>query len=93
MPLTGAVSAGTWRDLCPEADLRDGMTEPEFWQHVLQGAILPEYQEDDPDGLYYDGPDVDVALSQQPCPTCGSSAACGYDSEGRPMIHTTDPED
>lgn len=25
-----------------------------------------------------------------PCHVCGSVTACGYDSEGRPMIHTVE---
>lgn len=28
-----------------------------------------------------------------PCPECGSRGACGYDEQGRPMIHTTQGDD
>ena len=72
-----------FRHLCPEADLRDAMTEVEFWRHVadnLTGHWEPPY---DPDN----GPDLDVAISPVPCETCGAHGACAYDAEGRPLIH------
>lgn len=31
-------------------------------------------------------------LDLDPCPVCGSDDACGYDSEGRPLIHALGPE-
>jgi hypothetical protein len=34
-------------------------------------------------------PDIDVeSLGIDPCPVCGEPGACGYDAEGRPLIHT-----
>lgn len=30
-----------------------------------------------------------VSLNSEPCGECGEVGACGYDAEGRPMIHTT----
>ena len=40
----------------------------------------------------YSEPDWD-SLSAPPCPVCGSEGACGYDAEGRPMIHSELDED
>lgn len=36
------------------------------------------------------GPDLDgpVSIHATECPVCGEQGACGYDNEGRPMIHT-----
>lgn len=31
-------------------------------------------------------------LRLPPCTVCGSSTSCGYDDEGRPMIHATERE-
>jgi hypothetical protein len=70
-----------FRHLCPEADYRDTLTDDEFWAHV--------YPQGD------DGPDIESAedfdlLSHfgRPCEVCGEVGPCGYDAEGRPMIHT-----
>lgn len=38
-----------------------------------------------------DGEDVSDSLSE--CPICGSSGACGYDNEGRALIHALGVED
>lgn len=69
-----------FRRLCPEADARDAMSDDEFWAHVFPQA--PYWEPEDA------GEDVD-SLNATPCEECGASGACGYDSEGRPMIHTT----
>ncbi len=34
-----------------------------------------------------------VSLDGGPCATCGESGPCGYDAEGRPMIHSDDGEE
>jgi len=36
-----------------------------------------------------DGPDLDepVPLDARPCSICGETGPCGYDPEGRPLIH------
>ena len=39
-------------------------------------------------------PDFETFSDREPCPICGEHGACGYDAEGRPMIHTDwDDED
>ena len=32
------------------------------------------------------------SLDAAPCPECGSVGACGYDDEGRAMVHTTEDD-
>lgn len=78
-----------FRDLCPEADMRDAMSDDEFWEHVANNLSPPEF---DPP-LWDDGPDLDVSVATEPCPTCGSGGACAYDAEGRPLIHARTEED
>lgn len=72
------MSERPFRHLCPEADQRDAMDDAEFWEHVFG---QPTWDDDDA------GPDLDAALNVGVCLECGSSGACGYDAEGRPMIH------
>lgn len=73
-----------FRHLCHEADLRDAMSDEEFWAHIGQSLAtrgpLHDIPLDDGDWRYY----VDIPT---PCPVCGSTNACGYDQEGRPFIH------
>lgn len=38
-------------------------------------------------------PDPDESLEIAPCPICGELGACGYDSEGRPLIHSGGDEE
>jgi hypothetical protein len=73
-----------FRHLCPEADERDAMTDDEFWERVSENLIGPQWGPDD------EGPDLDAALDVGVCDTCGSAGACAYDSEGRPLIHTSE---
>lgn len=74
----GPVPGRPFRHLCPEADYRDTLTDEDFWAHVY------------PQG---DGPDADGTEDGyappygRPCEVCGELGACGYDAEGRPMIH------
>ena len=74
-----------FRHLCPDADARDAMTDDEFWAHVLAGP--PQWDDEDA------GPDIDVAIRATPCPVCGEAGACGYDSEGRALIHAVGDDD
>lgn len=32
---------------------------------------------------------LDLGLTADPCPECGAVGACGWDDEGRPLIHAT----
>jgi hypothetical protein len=67
--------------VCPDHERRAAMSDGEFWEHVLgQRAWSPD---DDPE------PDVDPQMYTEPCSECGATGACAWDSEGRPMIHTT----
>lgn len=71
--------------LCPEAELRAGMTDAEFWEHVLQPESV---------GRDYDIDLDDIEQMQgSPCPVCGQPGACGYDADGRPMIHLMEDGD
>jgi hypothetical protein len=65
--------------------VRDGMDEVEFWHHVgrSMGAVIDIDIADDVDQSGLD----ELALAPQPCPVCGSMGACGYDAEGRALIH------
>lgn len=76
-----------FRHLCPEADLRDRMTEDEFWQHVF--ANLPGPIDD------IGHPDYDEtnSLDATPCDECGEVGACAYDAMGRALIHASDDKD
>lgn len=69
--------------ICPEAEYRESLSDEEFWAHV--------FQTDYPDWSDFDGPDLDEPYRlPDPCVVCGSTTACGYDNEGRPMIHTVE---
>lgn len=74
-----------FRDLCSEADVRDGLNEAEFWYHVGQslGAVIDVDLSDAADQRDLDA----LALAPVPCPVCGSTGACAYDAEGRALIH------
>jgi hypothetical protein len=71
--------------LCPEAAERAAMSDDEFWEHVLHVNDGPDHDPGIPD-------DIEMAelFLADPCPECGSRGACGYDQEGRPMIHAID---
>lgn len=70
-----------FRHLCPEADLRDGMTADDYWHHI--------YDNDGWRPVEDEGPDLDAALNVGICDTCGANGACAYDSEGRALIHAS----
>ena len=77
--------------LCPEGEYRSNMSDGEFWDRVSKNICGPSIEEFPPDpeevilGL------VGAELSK-PCIVCGSTGACAYDSEGRPMIHTEEED-
>lgn len=37
-------------------------------------------------------PEVEESLSLDPCPVCESTGACGWDADGRPLIHAIPSE-
>ena len=55
----------------------------------------PDWGPLDDDGLDTDGDEpVDVvSYTQEPCPACGETGACAWDSEGRPLIHAIPVEE
>ncbi len=69
--------------MCPEAVERATMSDAQFWDHVtgavVEGTVFAEIDE-------HDGLEVPFSAGT-PCTECGATAACSYDSEGRPMIH------
>ena len=67
--------------------MRDGMTDDEFWEHVATNLTAPSWDDGDA------GPEIDVAVRAEPCPLCGEAGACGYDAEGRALIHALDDPD
>lgn len=80
----GHLVAVSYIHPCQVREKRAGMSDEEFWDDVFpQSEYEPE------------GPDMDCTGidSLNPCPECGSVVACGYDSEGRPMIHVVQEDD
>lgn len=72
--------------LCPEAEFRASLDDGDFWNYVLLG-IRPG--DPCPDWVDIDEP----SIYKPPCPECGSIVACGYDEQGRPMVHATEAAD
>jgi hypothetical protein len=67
-------------------DEGDAMDDGEFWDHVAKN-LLGEGGEPDTDDMEPVGYDELDILA--PCVDCGESGPCGYDAEGRPLIHAT----
>lgn len=78
-----------FRHLCGEADLRDAMTDEEFWAHVFSREAWRT--EDDFDPAHER--DLTAIAHPEPCAECGQPGACAYDDLGRPLIHTSPKED
>lgn len=74
--------------LCPEAGFRASLDDGDFWNYVLLG-IRPGDPSPEPDWVDDDEP----SITKPPCPECGSIVACGYDEQGRAMVHATDRAD
>ena len=77
-----------FRRLCPEADERDALDDGEFWERVASNLGVNT----DPEDLEVDLV-VDPTMALGTCVECGSVGACGYDSEGRAMIHVAYDEE
>lgn len=75
------------RHLCPDADYRDTLSDDDFWAHVFRAYTDGPDVEDD-----WDVPPLDPVQATSPCPLCGEFGACGYDAEGRAMIHAVSGE-
>lgn len=70
---------------CSEREKRAAMTDAEFWEHVFPAeepnpnVILPGWGEGDQA--------IDADMYPDECPVCHQRNACGWDAEGRPLIH------
>lgn len=69
---------------CPEGAYRASLTDDEFWEHVYPEIFGIEEQF---------GADEVHTLTTGPCTQCGSTSACAYDAEGRPLIHAETGDD
>lgn len=76
---TGQPDPSTSRCGCPCADVN--ATQPDWG---------PQWGEDGPD--LDDHGDVE-SYTQEPCPVCDATGACGWDTEGRPLLHAVPAED
>ena len=76
---------------------RAAMTDEEFWADVedLRGVgSIPLLLGGDVDPDLEDvGPDPRDPGYPDPCSECGEVGACGYDAEGRPMVHVQREDD
>lgn len=71
---------------CSEREKRAAMTDAEFWAHVYPedshpNVTLPGWGEGDQA--------IDAGMFDDECPVCHQRNACGWDAEGRPLIHPT----
>lgn len=78
------VVAIEFKHACIVRDKRKTMNDEEFWDDVF-GTPDPFQEAVELDECF----GIDAPT---PCPECGSTVACGYDSEGRPMIHVVEEE-
>ena len=75
---------------CSEAEFRGQLEDGEFWDYVFNGVGPgddPKAELEDMEPVGYDELDI---LAR--CEVCGEPGACGYDLEGRPLIHTSSDE-
>lgn len=83
------VVAIEFEHACIVREKRSTMSDDEFWEDVFGTGTWEPYPFDEDDEIEkcfgIDAP--------TPCPECGSTVACGYDSEGRPMIHVVEETD
>ena len=64
------------------------MTDDEFWEHVANNLSQHHtdlYQCHEPE--VPDHIEIAEMFLLDPCPECGATGACGYDDEGRALIH------
>jgi len=84
--------SGWTQSHCPQASVRAALDDEEFWAQVNRNLGLAPDPVDLADDADQDQLD-EMGMLAQPCPVCGSRAACAYDNEGLPMVHTTDEAD
>jgi hypothetical protein len=65
--------------MCETNRRRMLMTDAEYWADVQGSLGLVDDLDDEPE--------IEVPVSTSPCGVCGEQGPCGYDAEGRPMIH------
>src|SRR5574343_1476162 len=74
---------------CSEREKRAAMTDAEFWAHVYP-------QDEDPRVTLPGWGEGDQALgadlADDECPLCHAVGACGWDDEGRPLLHANPAE-
>lgn len=78
--------ARPFRHLCAEADMRDAMTDGEFWEHV-DDSLARTSEEYHAWLESWSDPEAPEAAIATPCTTCGGTGPCGYDPDGLPYIH------
>lgn len=74
--------------MCPEAWERAEEDDGAFWTRVTRNLTPQPFAEDPADDL-----DVDSQMRTEPCAECGSTVACAYDAQGRPLIHAVEADD
>lgn len=82
---------GVYTYPCTVRDRRSTMTDDEFWGDVSDMLGINTTPEQLQEALELD--ECFGISAPNPCPECGASVACGYDSEGRPMIHVVEEKD
>jgi hypothetical protein len=57
------------------------VSDVDFWERVFAAHVEP---------AEYDPAHEAIGPQLEPCQTCGERGACGWDAEGRPLIHAND---
>lgn len=79
-----------FRHLCPEADMRDAMTDDEFWEHV-DSSLMRVHEEQMAWYESWSVPELPEVQVDTPCDVCGNwTGPCGYDPDGLPYLHIQD---
>lgn len=66
---------------CASSPEAAAMDDGEFWDNVASSIMSDPYPHDPSHEA------IDAFLHGDPCEECGAVGACGWDSEGRPLIH------
>jgi hypothetical protein len=76
---------------CASSRAAQALPDEEFWARVMEQGDPGA-----PWDMIDDGHEFELDLGtyqNQPCRVCGGLGACGYDEEGRPLIHATESSD